>query len=142
VYVADTGNHRIQAFGTAYPATWRGEYFANRWLAEVPVLIRQDAAIDFNWGGGSPGAGVPADNFSTRWQRYVWLDAGTYRFTLSVDDGVRLWVDDHLLIEAWQDPQVATFQADATLSQGYHRVRLEYYEAGGWAGVQLSWALR
>ncbi len=104
--------------------------------------MRQDAAIDFNWGGGSPGTGVPVDNFSTRWQRYVWLDAGTYRFTLSVDDGVRLWVDDHLLIEAWQDPQVATFQADATLSQGYHRVRLEYYEAGGWAGVQLSWALR
>jgi hypothetical protein len=29
---------------------------------------------------------------------------------------------------------VATFQADVTLSQGYHRVRLEYYEASGWLG--------
>jgi hypothetical protein len=36
--------------------------------------------------------------------------------------------------------QAATFQADVTLSQGYHRVRLEYYEAAGWASVQLSWA--
>jgi len=35
---------------------------------------------------------------------------------------------------------VATSQADVTLGQGYHRVRLEYYEAAGWAGVQLSWA--
>jgi DNA-binding beta-propeller fold protein YncE len=139
VYVADSVNNRIQAFGTAYPTTWRGEYFANRWLTEAPALISQDAVINFNWSYGSPGAGVPADNFSARWQRYVWFDAGTYRFTLGVDDGGRLWVDDRLLIEAWQDPQVATFQANVTLSQGYHRVRLEYYEAGGWAGVQLSW---
>jgi len=64
VYVADSGNHRIQAFGIAYPATWRGEYFANRWLAERPVLIRQDSAVDFQWGTGSPAPGVPADNFS------------------------------------------------------------------------------
>jgi len=64
VYVADTWNRRIQAFGTAYPATWRGEYFANRWLAERPVLIRQDSAVDFQWGTGSPGPGIPADNFS------------------------------------------------------------------------------
>jgi sugar lactone lactonase YvrE len=139
IYVGDSGNNRIQTFGTIYPTTWRGEYFANRWLAEQPVLIRQESAIDFSWGGSSPGTGVPSDNFSARWQRYVSFDAGTYRFNIGVDDGARLWVDDRLLIEAWQDPQVATFQADVALSQGYHRVRLEYYEAGGGASVRLSW---
>ena len=139
VYVSESDTSRIQAFGPQHPTTWRGEYFANRWLAERPVLIRQDATIDFDWSYGSPGTGVPSDNFSARWQRYAWFEPGTYRFIVFTDDGVRLWVDDHLLIEAWQDPQVATFQADVTLSQGYHRVRLEYYEAGGWAGVQLNW---
>jgi len=139
VYVADTNNNRIQAFGPAYPTTWRGEYFANRWLVEAPVLIRQDAAISFNWGAGSPGTSVPSDNFSARWQRYVWFDTVTYRFTIFTDDGVRLWIDDKLLIEAWQDPQVATYSADISLTQGYHRVRLEYYEASGSAAVQLNW---
>jgi len=139
VYVADTNNNRIQAFGPTYPATWRGEYFANRWLTEAPVLIRQESAIDFNWGTSSPGSGVPVDSFSARWQRYVLFDADTYRFTVFTDDGVRLWVDDKLLIEAWQDPQVATYSADISLTQGYHRVRLEYYEAGGSAAVRLSW---
>jgi len=138
VYAADTNNHRVQAFGTTYPITWRGEYFANRWLTEMPVLIRQDAAVDFNWGSGSPGASVPADDFSARWQRYVPFDAVTYRFTVSADDGVRLWVDDRLLIEQWQD-QSATYSADISLTQGYHRMRLEYYEAGGSAAVRLSW---
>jgi DNA-binding beta-propeller fold protein YncE/Tol biopolymer transport system component len=140
VYVADTGNCRIQAFGIAYPTTWRGEYFGNCWLAEAPVLIHQDAAIDFAWGLDSPGPGVPTDNFSARWQRYVWFEVNTYRFTVFADDGVRLWVDDRLLIDQWQHPQVATFQADVTLSQGYHRVRLEYYEGSGSAAVRLSWA--
>jgi len=36
---------------------------------------------------------------------------------------VRLWVDDRLLIEQWQD-QAATYSADISLTQGYHRVRL------------------
>jgi hypothetical protein len=138
-YVVDYWNHRVQAFGTTHSTTWRGEYFNNRWLTEMPVLIRQDAAIDFSWGSGSPGSGVPADNFSARWRRYVSFDANTYRFTVSADDGVRLWVDDKLLIEAWQDPQVTTYSADISLAQGYHRVRLEYYEAGGSAAVRLSW---
>jgi DNA-binding beta-propeller fold protein YncE len=139
VYVADSGNHRIQAFGTAYPDIWRGEYFGNRWLAEQPLLIRQDAAVDFDWGSASPGSGMPADNFSARWQRYIWFDAGSYRFTVQADDGVRLWVDDELLIEHWLDPQAATFNADGSLSAGYHLVRLEYYEAQGDASVHLNW---
>jgi len=51
-------------------------------------------------------------------------DAGTYRFTVYADDGVRLWVDDRLLIDQWQHPQVATYSAEVSLAQGYHRVRL------------------
>ena len=52
-----------------------------------PALIRNDAAIDFNWGLGSPAPGLPADNFSARWQRRQDFDTATYRFYLRVDDG-------------------------------------------------------
>ena len=138
VYVADSGNNRIQAFGTTYPVTWRGEYFANPWLSEPPILIREEAEVSFNWGTGSPGPDIPTDDFSARWQRYVPFEAGNYRFTVFADDGVRLWVDDRLLIEQWQD-QAATYSADISLTQGYHRVRLEYYDDRGSAAVRLSW---
>ena len=139
VYVADTWNHRIQAFGTAYPTTWRGEYFANRWLAEAPVLIRQEDAIDFDWGTGSPGPGIPADNFSARWQRYVWFAAGTYRFTVVVNGGVRLWLGNELIVEAWQD-QEATVTVERMVSAGYRLIRLDYFDEAGAARVSLSWA--
>jgi len=68
----------------------------------------------------------------------VWFEASTSRFTLFADDGVRLWVDDWLLIDEWQD-QVATFSAEVSLTPGHHRMRLEYYERGGSAGVRLGW---
>jgi len=139
VYVADAWNGRIQAFGTAYPATWRGEYFANRWLTGAPALIRQDSDINFTWGTGSPGTGIPADNFSARWQRYVWFTAGLYRFTVVVNGGVRLWLGDELIVEAWQD-QEATFTVDRMVSTGYRLIRLDYFDEAGVARVSLSWA--
>src|SRR5687767_7863144 len=60
---------------TAAPAaagdSWRGSYFANATLAGTPALVRDDAAIDFDWGSGAPAPGLPVDNFSVRWTRDV-----------------------------------------------------------------------
>src|SRR5687768_7125341 len=47
--------------------TWRGSYFANATMEGTPALVRDDPAIDFDWGLGAPGAGLPADGFSVRW---------------------------------------------------------------------------
>lgn len=102
------------------------------------MLIRQDAAISFNWGTGSPGPGVPADGFSARWYRYVWFNSGRYQFTLSADDGVRFWVDDRLLADEWRE-RAGTLQRSADLSAGYHYLRLEYFERQGSASVALDW---
>jgi hypothetical protein len=45
---------------------WWADYYANRSLSGSPVLSRYDDDIDFDWGEGSPGSDVPADNFSAR----------------------------------------------------------------------------
>jgi hypothetical protein len=136
VFVADS--LRIQAFGTAYPATWRGEYHSNRWLTGVPVLIRADSTLDFNWGAGSPGVSIPSDDFSARWCRHIWFNTGIYHFRLSADEGVRLWVDSRLLIERWK-AGAATDTADVFLDRGYYPVQLEYFEGTGDAWLQLGW---
>jgi hypothetical protein len=139
VYVADAAHHRVLKLSPVPTAAWFGQYFNNRSLAGSAALIREDAEIDFDWGFGSPGPGVDADDFSARWTRSVYFEEGAYRFTVTTDDGVRLWVDDRLLIDQWQD-QAATYSADLSLTQGCHRVRLEYYERNGAAEVDLNWA--
>jgi hypothetical protein len=55
------------------------------------------------------------------------------------DDGARLWVDDTLLINRWRGGPYTETSADVYLSEGIHRLRLDYYEDGGDAKVRLKW---
>jgi len=118
---------------------WKGEYFANRTLTGAPVLVRNDAGIDFGWGEGAPAPGLPANGFGARWTRQLHLTAGTYRFTVEVDDGARLWVDGILVIDQWHDG-IGTYSGEIYLTEGKHQVRLEMYENTGAAMARLRWA--
>ena len=119
---------------------WRGEYFNNMTLGGAPIRVRDDANIAFDWGDGSPVPGVVnADLFSVRWTRTLNLPAGSYRFTMTVDDGARLWVSDHLLIDAWRDQAPRTYTGNIYLPGGSTPIKLEYYEHTGGAVARLSW---
>lgn len=121
-------------------AAWRGEYYSNRSLSGTPVLVRYDAAVDFDWKGGSPDAKVPADNFSVRWTRTMGFTAGTYRFYASCDDGVRIFVDGIKVVDAWHDQKLPnTRTGDISLGEGQHTVVVEYYEHGGEASAHVWW---
>jgi single-stranded DNA-binding protein len=123
---------------TAYP-DWRGEYWTNRSLSGNPVLVRNEAIIDFNWGRGAPSVSVPSDNFSVRWTRKAHFDAATYRFHVVVDDGARLWVDDQLILDEWRDGGVRAVTTEYTLSQGTHSLQVQYYEHTGEALIRVWW---
>lgn len=117
---------------------WRGEYFNNTDLSGKPVLVRYDSALRFEWSTHSPGPGVNADNFSVRWTRTIQLDwTGNYRFYADSDDGIRVWVDDLLIIDEWHDRQEAWITADVALAAGPHRLKVEYYEHEGAATAKL-----
>jgi len=121
------------------PHNWRGEYYSNRWLGGVPQLVRDDTSIDFNWGYGAPAPVMPVDGFSVRWTRTIHLDPGLYRFFSTADDGVRLWVNNHLLVDAWRD-QSATVHSGTIYLSGDVPVVMEYYENGGVAVAKLTWS--
>lgn len=119
---------------------WIGSYYANRELSGLPVFQRDDLDINFNWGTGSPRADLQADDFGVRWTRRLSFDTGgTYHFRIEADDGVRLWVDGNLIIDAWQDGP-RTLEKLVDLSPGQHDVRLEYYEHLGDAIIKLALA--
>lgn len=112
---------------------WLGEYFAGRDLAGAPIVVRNDTSIDFNWGLGSPAAGVPVDGFSARWTRRLNFREAYYRFTVWADDGMRLWLDGDLLIDHWQDGVVEGMAVERLVPGGTHSLRVEYYENTGGA---------
>ncbi|WP_051871060.1 clostripain-related cysteine peptidase [Chloroflexus sp. MS-G] len=140
VYVADYYNYRIQVFGTDYPNAWRGEFFANDWLAGPVLHVENvsDLFLNRSW-ASQPAANIPANHFTSRWMRYVnFPTAGRYRFTIRADDGVRFWVDDRLVVESWQ-PQSPTREVTVELSAGYHKLLLEHWDQQGVATLALEW---
>jgi glucose/arabinose dehydrogenase len=123
------------------PEGYLAEYFDNRTLSGTPVLTREDAAVDFDWGLGSPAPEVPADGFSVRWTKMVQLAGGYHEFRTTSDDGVRLYIDGELAINAWRDQGPTAHTAIRELDEGTHTIVLEYYENGGGAVARLSHAL-
>lgn len=110
--------------------------------AAGPALIQTNSLINFNWGDGSPGKGVPADYFSVRWTGSVRIPRdGKYTFYTVSDDGIRLWVDDQLIIDNWTDHGETESQGQVELwGERPHLIRLEYYEKTGSAVAKLLWA--
>lgn len=122
---------------------WDAAFYNNPNLYDVPVLRRQDTSIAFNWGAGSPGPGVNADDFSVRWGTDVNLNAGTYRFTARADDAIRIWVDygRDPLINTWERNLVnQTVTADIYLNAGTHHIQVDYREFKGEATAFASFA--
>ncbi|MBI5692761.1 MAG: fibronectin type III domain-containing protein [Verrucomicrobia bacterium] len=126
-----------------------GEYFHS---VSSSLQFSRTENIDFSWGRGGPGAGdfwedtetgeSGEDNFSVRWTgRVMPRFTGAYTFITTTDDGVRLWVNDELVVDQWRD-MGATDHASPpillTAGQLYN-LRMDYYESGGDAVASLSW---
>jgi YVTN family beta-propeller protein len=117
-----------------------GEYFVGMGLGGVALLQRVEAP-DFDWASGAPGPGVPADGFSVRWSGWVEATAtGATQIRTLSDDGVRVWIDDRLVIDNWTDHgPTADTAAVAMVGGQRHRITVEYYENGGGAVARLQW---
>ena len=119
---------------------WYAQHWGNQalWWESITMLNEGVGFLDHDWGDGAPADVLPRDHFSSRFERRVHFDGGRWRFVLSADDGVRLWVDDDLIVDEWQD-QVSTFKSEVDLDEGDHELKLEHYENLGAALVRLSW---
>lgn len=117
---------------------WHGEYFNVPDLTGTPVLVRNDAAVNFHWGQRSPDTRLNTDHFSVRWTRTINFRGGVYRFKVTVDDGARLWIDGAVVIDQWKVQPETLYQVDVTLSPGNHPVVIEYFDDTAAATIQFS----
>lgn len=140
-YFEDRGLALVNLRWEAIDFGWYGTFYNSRDLGSDPVVQRYDDAIDFDWGSGSPAAGVNADGFSARWLRRVLLDGGVYRFSARADEGVRVWVNDELILDGWQGSTTdVLFTSEVHLGGGEYLIRVDYQENLGNAHLQMSYA--
>lgn len=134
-----TAPHHDAALPGSFPGPWHAAYYVNPHLTGGPWRTRNELAVNSNWGYGSPMAGVPADYFSAQWTGTFPLDPGTYRFYAKVDDGVRVTVDGHRVIDGWRQGPYRLYTGDIYLGPGDHTIEVAYYEASGTAQIHVWW---
>jgi beta-glucosidase len=118
----------------------KAEYFNNEELRGEPALSRTDALVDFHWGEGSYSDEGPVDHFAVRWTGYYVPKAeDDYKFYVSADDGVRLYINDERAIDDWQRhaETLDTFSMHMEAGKPY-KIRLEYFENVGTATVRFG----
>jgi len=115
---------------------YRGENF------DTLVATHTNAQVDFDW-SDTPPADLPHDHYSVRWTGLIEANqAGTYTLLASSDDGVRVWVDDKLMINAWNTRPVQTDAAKVEFAaHSRHRIRMEYFQDNYGAVARLAWRL-
>ncbi|MCM3271812.1 family 16 glycosylhydrolase [Paenibacillus elgii] len=103
---------------------------------------RTDATVNFDWGLGAPMSSMGADTFSVRWTGKVKPKyTGTYTFYTSSDDGVRLWVNNQLVINKWIDQPETEWSGTIDLTAGQkYDIKLEFYDNAEDAIAKLYWS--
>jgi hypothetical protein len=124
---------------TPVTGPWAVSYWNNTDQSGSPALVRTESAVNNNWGYGTPDpVRVFSDNFSARYSRSFTFVGGTYRFMLSADDGIRLWVDGAVVFDQYGYVGGQSYQVDVAVNAGVHSVRVDYVERSGLAYVRAS----
>jgi beta-glucosidase len=119
-----------------------GEYFENMELKGKPAFVRTDTMVNFDFGETGLKAGFPKKNFSIRWTGKLKAPkTSDYLLEVISDDGIRLWLDDTLLIDYWTDhaPEPRSARVKFAASKEY-KIKIEYYQHRGSAVAKLGWA--
>ena len=120
-----------------------GEYY-NGTNFEQKILTRTDAKIDFNWSWGvSPGKGVDRSYYSVRWTGELFPpETGQYLFSAKFDDGIRLWVNDVPMLDAWGLHDEGDFSNAITLEANKKcSLKVEYFNAMREGEITVLWQI-
>lgn len=120
----------------------KGEYFNNRNLEGTPALTRIDSQLEFDW-PWAPGDGVNVDDFSIRWTGFLKSDQALDGWLgLSSDDGIRMYIDDQLVIDNWSKGATSMVTVPKNIEKGKkYKVRIEMWEGGWGARAHFRWNL-
>ncbi|MHC5023436.1 MAG: right-handed parallel beta-helix repeat-containing protein [Planctomycetota bacterium] len=128
-------NWRVQHFQS--PVDPREAEDAWRATGEA-VEPRAKSVLHEPWAGGGP-AGVEPDHFGTIASTALEFPPGRWRIRTMSDDGIRVWIDDDLVIDDWTwhapTEHVHEFEIDRAREVA---IRVEHFELDGYAILNIE----
>ena len=124
----------------------QGSYFTNTECKGKALFIQNEEDINFLWYYDAPRMDMHgADDknfFSVRWTGHIKApESGEFTFHVMHNDGVRLWVNNKLLIDRWEDEKgsrIHSGKIDLQVGEQYG-IQLDYYNNGGVSEIKLGW---
>ena len=106
-----------------------------RALAGVPLVARTTPSLDYQWYRPQV-TGIPQANWGLEATATIDIPAGEWELVGLSDDGVRVWVDGVLVIDAWAAHESKVDRVG--IAPGRHAVRVAYYQVDGWTELRLA----
>lgn len=124
-----------------FPDGFIGAFYNNINLSGTPTVTRTDDTIHFEW-SGSPAVGINSDQFSAKYiGKLVAKQSGIHSFYVTSDDGVRLFIDEKLVIDSWYNRGATTDAYSVSLEEAKtYNIKIEYFDNGGSATLKFGCA--
>jgi outer membrane protein OmpA-like peptidoglycan-associated protein len=105
------------------------------------VTSRIEPNIDQTWSNTPPVKGIDPANCSIRWTGVlVAPETGVYHFSAFVDDGIRVWLGNILIIDQWGLNDVGQFESAISLvASKEYSLKVEYFNALLEGEIKLIW---
>jgi outer membrane protein OmpA-like peptidoglycan-associated protein len=99
--------------------------------------------IDQSWYDKPPAEGMNPHECSIRWTgKLKTAKSGTYTFSAQVDDGIRVWIDDKLIMDQWNLNDVGIFKGTTNLIEHKeYDLKVEYFNGLLEGEVRLLWKM-
>ncbi len=119
----------------------QGSYFDNITLSGDPKIIRNDAQLNFGWTLYGPDPELAYDWYSVRWEgSLVSPLTGKFEIGIEGDDGYRLYIDDRLVLNRWDQQGYGTHTVPIHFIKNKdYKVRVEFFTGTGNSRIKLIW---
>ncbi len=125
---------RIFAWSDSTDPRTRSDAFAAL-LGTEPALRVRLPRLDLEWYRPTM-KGVPQERWALEASTMVTLPNATMALRTISDDGVRVWVDDRLVIDHWDSHESAV--DEVPIAPGRHQLRTQYYQMDGWTELRVE----
>ena len=117
-------------------------YYSNIDFSGEPVVKRIDEQINFHWTLFPPDSKLTSDFYSAQWKGFLKSPVtGKFKIGLEGNQGFRLYINEKIVIDAWNKQTYATHLTDFLFEKGKsYSIRIDFYEPNGNnATVKLIW---
>jgi len=110
------------------------------WSA-TPAFDGAVSSLNFASTSGVGWPGGATNNWGRRYTGVIAIPAtGTWTFSLTSDDGSKLWIDGALVVNHDGLHGMTTATSNVTLNAGAHSIEARWFERSGNFGLMLSWS--